>query len=221
MDPLNRAALIVRPKRRYKEWADSVATGDEDPIFDLDEARLTPIVYLVAAPADDGLEDLIDEYAAEIFEAQLELWHLDEADWPVNRSAHVFRDWFDVTLADWVSDLDPGEPLEFDAEDDAAAEMIEALRGNPDTSLTCAWCAVEIGLDDPITTLSLKGERQPQPEPGVIELSVADRVFNALVPTDESALGRQGVTAFLMFCSDDCGRAFREAWLTERGALSL
>jgi hypothetical protein len=60
MEPLNRVALIVRPKRRYQEWADSVATGDDDPIFDLDEARLTPTVYLAAAPSEHDLEDLID-----------------------------------------------------------------------------------------------------------------------------------------------------------------
>jgi hypothetical protein len=221
MEPLNRVALIVRPKRRYKEWADSVATGDDDPIFDLDEARLTPTVYLVAAQSEHGLEDLIDEYAADIFETQLEQWHLRQADWPVNRSPHVFRDWFDVTLADWVSDLDPGEPLDLEPEDYEDAEMIEALRSNPDAALTCSWCAAEIGLDGPITTLSLKGERRPHPEPAVIELTVADRVFNAIVPSDASEAGRQGVTAFVVFCGDDCGGAFHDAWVKERGALTL
>ena len=54
-----------------------------------------------------------------------------------------------------------------------------------------------------------------------IDLSVADRAFKDLVPSDESEAGRQGVTAFLMFCSDDCGRAFRDAWVNERGALTL
>ena len=221
MEPLNRAALIVRPKRRYKEWADSVATGDEDPIFDLDEQRLAPTVFLVAPPTEYHLEDLVDEYATEIFEAMLEQWHLDEADWPVNRSAHVFRDWFDATLSDWVSDLDPDEPLDLDLEARDEAELIEALRGNPEATLTCAWCAREVGPDDPITTLTLKGPRQPQAEPAVIELSVADRVCRAVVPSDESEWGRQGVAAFLILCSDDCGGAPRDAWVKEGGARPL
>jgi hypothetical protein len=219
MDPLNRTALIVRPKRRYKEWADSVATGDDDPIFDLDQARLSPTVYLIAAPPDDDLEDLIDEYAGEIFEAQLELWHLDEADWPANRSAHVFRDWFDVTLADIVSDLDPSEPLDLDPEDDDDhEEMLDALRGDSDAPLTCSWCAREIGEDDPVATVSLKGERPPQPKPGLIDLSVAGRDFVALAPSDDSEAGRQGIMAMVLFCGDDCAAAFREAWKKERGS---
>src|SRR3954462_6888100 len=115
MEPVNRFALIVRPKRRYKGWADSVAESD-DAVFDLDEARGTPAVYLVAVPAEVGLQDIIDDYSADIFEEQLMVWHKDERAWPVNRSPHVFRDWFDVTLADTVIDLDPEEPTDVDDE---------------------------------------------------------------------------------------------------------
>src|SRR5215471_18906097 len=216
MDPLNRAALIVRPKRRFKEWADSVA-GD-DAIFDLDMARLSPMVYLVAAHPDDEVEDLIDEYADEIFASQLEQWQIDEAGWPVNRSPHVFRDWFDVTLADWVSDLDPGEPLEYDpALDEDAAPLIEALRGNPDAPLTCAWCEREIGPDEALVSLYLKGQRGPEPEARVIDVPVAGRVLKGVVPSDDSEGGRTGVCAFMLFCSDECGMAVRDVWTAERG----
>ena len=125
MIQLNRAALIVRPKRRYKEWADSVATGDDDPVFDLDAARTTPSVYLVAAPPQLPVSDLIDEYALDVFEEQLAAWHDDEGAWPVNRSPHVFRDWFDVTVADDVVDLDPEEPVDL-------AGDVEAFDEDPD-----------------------------------------------------------------------------------------
>src|ERR1043165_7249645 len=149
MEPLNRAALIVRPKRRFKEWADSVA-GD-DVIFDLETARLSPPVYLVAARPDDEVESLIDEYAAEIFDAQLEQWQIDEAGWPVNRTPHVFRDWFDVGLADWVTD--------------------------PDPALACAWCGREIGPDEDLVALHLKGPREPHTEARLIDVPVAGRVL--------------------------------------------
>src|SRR4051812_39690319 len=145
MESMNRVALLVRPKRRYKEWADSVAIGDDDPIFDLDAARTAPAVYLVA-PAKDAFEqDVVDEYSTDIFELELEAWHTDVATWPVNRSPHVFRDWFDVTLSEMVVDLDPAEPLDSDLDgEDDRTELLDALAGVPGAVLSCAWCGTEI-----------------------------------------------------------------------------
>ncbi len=219
MGYLNRTALIVRPKRRYKEWADSVASGDDDPIFDLDEARLTPTVYLAAASPDDGVEDLIDEYAREIFDSQLELWHTDEAAWPVNRSAHVFRDWFDVTVTDLVTDLDPEEPIDDDLEADAEAEeMLDVLRGGPGGSLTCAWCGTVVDPDRPAMTMPLLGKRQPQPETGLAEIEVGGRRMTAVVPGDDTRGGREGISAVVIACRDECADALLDAWEHERGA---
>ena len=67
---------------------------------------------------------------------------------------------------------------------------------------------------------SLKGVRPPRPEPGVIEVTVAGRAFKAVAPADDSAAGRDGVSAFLIFCSDECGHAFGDAWTTEHGTPS-
>lgn len=217
MDPLHRVALIVRPKRRYKEWADSVAGSDEDPIFDLEEARAAPAVYLIAPSDDASLQDLIDRYADDIFEEQLEGWHTDESAWPVNRSAHVFRDWFDVSLGPWVVDLDDLEPLSPEYDDDD--EMIEALSGAPGAGLFCAWCRSHIDEGTEVTTVSLTGVREPQAKPDIVELRIADRIVPALVPSDDSA-GKEGVMALVMFCSQDCAQAFQDAWSRERGALN-
>jgi hypothetical protein len=216
---VNRVALIVRPKRRYKEWADSVSEGDEDPIFDLDEARATPAVYLVAPSDDASLQDLIDRYAEDIFEEQLEGWHTDDAAWPANRSAHVFRDWFDVSLGPWVVDLDDAEPFEADEFDEGDDELIEALSGAPGTKLFCAWCHSHIDENAEVTTVSLAGARVPQPTLEIIDLRVADRIVPAVVPSDDSPAGKKGVAAIIMFCSKDCGRAFEDAWSRERGLL--
>jgi hypothetical protein len=224
MEPLNRVALLVRPKRRYKEWADSVADGDDDPMFDLEQPRIASAVYLVAARHGDPLQDLIDDYAADIFEAELEGWSTDETRWPANRSPHVFRDWFDVTLGEVVVDLDPGEPMEIDFDDeDVEAEesdLLAALSGDPGATLRCAWCEVVIERDDPVVIVDLKGPRTPHPEPEVIDLAVGGRVFPAVVPSDDSDGGRAGLMAFVSFCGDGCASAFREAWNRERGAVS-
>lgn len=217
MELLNRVALIVRPKRRYAEWTVTVAVGDDDPDFDLDEARLNPSVYLVAARDDENLEDLIDDYSAEIFEAELQSWHTDEAGWPVNRSAHVFRDWFDVTLGPLVHDLDPEEPLDFDTEPAELdrEELLAALAGDPDAELRCAWCEAAIDADAPVATAFVLGQRTPHETPEAIDLEVGGRIVPAVVPSDGSEAAERGVAAMIVCCGDDCRHAFEEAWARE------
>jgi hypothetical protein len=220
MELLNRVALLVRPKRRYAEWTGSVATGDDDPVFNLEEARLNPSVYLVAARDDEHVEDLIDEYAAEIFEAELDSWHTDEAAWPVNRSPHVFRDWFDVTVGSMVRDLDPEEPLDFDLDPEALEreELLDALAGDSDADLRCAWCETPIAVDAPISTVFVTGPRTPHEFAEVIELTVDGRAVPAVVPSDRSQAAAIDVMAMVLCCGDACRRAFQDAWARDHGA---
>lgn len=108
MEPINRFALIVRPKRRYMEWANAVDT--DGPRLTLDELpSLTEVYLLDATDSEADREELIDVYAEEIWEQQLDGWSTDETQWPVNRTPHALRDWFDLTFVDMVFDADnPG-----------------------------------------------------------------------------------------------------------------
>ena len=187
-----------------------------------------PSVYLVADSEEPAsLQELIDLNAADIFEDQLEGWHTDEGAWPRNRSPHVFRDWFDVTLSGWVVDLDsdlvPGQEDGFDDEenelDDEDDELIEGLRGGPGSAIACAWCGGRIDHDGRVVTLTLKGPSRPaQTTTEVVELEVAGRMIPAIVPPDESPAAREGAMALVMFCGTECAGAFEEAWHRERGA---
>lgn len=110
MDWLNRIALVVTPKRRFFDWVNGLP--EAGPPLDTEEAASHRMVYL-AATGDPmpPLNELIDTYWEEIFEEALEEWVLDESLWPVNRTPHVFRDWFHVDSIDGVADMDPGEPV--------------------------------------------------------------------------------------------------------------
>ncbi len=71
---LNRAAVMVRPKQPYIDWAagvdDSGLTPEED-----DE----PTVYLVPAYTDeDEAWEILEEVYETIFESELYNWHIDE-----------------------------------------------------------------------------------------------------------------------------------------------
>jgi hypothetical protein len=142
MITLDRVALIVRPKRRFVEWANRVEP--EGPTLTLERARAEATVYLVAV--EDDLEDvraMIDEYAVEVFEEQLLGWHEDESAWPANRTPHVFRDWFDVEVADIVNDLDEHVPI-----DPAWAPSVEEAWNH------CGWCGAELEKGESRRTVS-------------------------------------------------------------------
>ncbi|MGH9257134.1 MAG: hypothetical protein ACRD3C_21450 [Vicinamibacterales bacterium] len=110
MELLNRAALIVTPRRRFLEWVNRLP--DCGKPLTIEDAPSLRTVYL-AATGDEvpPLADLIEIYWEEIFEESLDDWTHDESLWPVNRTSHVFRDWFQVDCIDGVVDADPDEPV--------------------------------------------------------------------------------------------------------------
>ena len=92
---INRAAVVVRPKAPFFEWARSVEGGlpeSTDPWTS---------VYLVAAGENEEPSQVMRRCFASIFEEQLD-------DWPWLRTMVMFREWLKVTLIDLVFDLADG-----------------------------------------------------------------------------------------------------------------
>ena len=110
MEPLNRTAVIVTPKRRFLEWVNRLP--DVGKPLTIDDASSLRMVYL-ASTGDEPpeLSEVVDTYWEDIFEDSLHGWTHDESLWPANRTPHVFRDWFHVDYIEDVADADPDEPL--------------------------------------------------------------------------------------------------------------
>ena len=86
---INRAALIVRPKQPYVDWANSV--DNDGPRAILQELRTDPSIYLVETIA--LLEDfdvLIDDTWEWIFREQLDGWMRDPDLWPEGLTREMF-----------------------------------------------------------------------------------------------------------------------------------
>jgi hypothetical protein len=172
---LARAALIVRPKRRFVDWVNAIDHGG--PKYSIEEARTNPTVYLVYfGPGDQErpFSEFVDEVAEEVFEAQLSQWSEDEAAWPANRSPHGFRQFFDVEFADTVCDVDEDDPISvdedverdldegydedlYDEDEDSEDEEAQDLDEDELQSLhelavivsRCAWCERDLPEDGP------------------------------------------------------------------------
>ncbi len=211
MEVVNRIALIVRPKRRYLEWIRRSngprVTEEMLPSFET--------VYLLEGESEAAdLQELIDEYADELFEHQLEQWSENEDLWPPNRTPHVFRDWFDARVIDLVCDADPDAPW-------SLLELDDDEEGDVDAQWsTCAWCGGSIEGE----VLTITG-RLPQPhqvegiESGTFEVPLGDRTVVGLMSAPDSEARKAGADFLFVFCGEACGLAFKAAWNRERGAL--
>jgi len=112
---VNRAAITVKPKQPYIDWAN--ALDDDGPKL-TDEHLPERAVYLID-DIDDFLgekEAIIKRYFGEIFEQELVAWHRVESEWPANRNFATFMEWFEVEVHSMILDLGHGridtEPFE-------------------------------------------------------------------------------------------------------------
>lgn len=98
---VNRAALIVRPKQPFLDWA--ARLDDSGLVPDVDGEKT---VYLIPEFESDeeGLR-LLKRVYAEIFERELDGWHTDSSAWPQRRDFKTFQQWFSVELHSVVEDV--------------------------------------------------------------------------------------------------------------------
>ncbi len=100
---INRAALIVRPKQPYVDWANSV--DDDGPRAIRQGLRTDPSIYLVETI--DYLEDfdlLVEDTWEWIFKEQLNGWMRDPDLWPEELTREMFLEWFDCELSTVIWD---------------------------------------------------------------------------------------------------------------------
>jgi hypothetical protein len=107
---LNRAAVIVRPKQPYLDWAKSLDDSGLVP-----DPRGEQTVYLVPDYWDDDEAwAMLERIYPIIFEDELHGWCTDEASWPTPRDFGMFKEWFEVELHSVVEDLVDDELVDQD-----------------------------------------------------------------------------------------------------------
>ncbi|HEY6940108.1 hypothetical protein [Dokdonella sp.] len=98
---LNRAALIVRPRQPFLDWAAALEQDGVNPDPDGEQT-----VYLIPEPDDnEEAERILQEVYPHVFENELDSWWTDESAWPQERSFAVFMAWFAVEIHTVIHDL--------------------------------------------------------------------------------------------------------------------
>src|SRR5262245_15314858 len=98
---INRAVLIVRPKKPFFDWAATLDGSGLDPDVEGEQT-----VYLIPEFDDEQrAEEILKEVYSEVFENELFGWHTDESAWPAPRDFKTFCEWFTIELHSIVEDL--------------------------------------------------------------------------------------------------------------------
>ena len=107
MRRVKRAAVCVRPKQPYIDWANGL---DEDGVKIGVEFMPDENVYLIDDMPEGSIdpEGLLEPYYAAIFEEELGAWHRVEAEWPQRRNFKTFQAWFEIEVHSMVLDLKGG-----------------------------------------------------------------------------------------------------------------
>lgn len=100
---INRSVAIIRPKRPFIKWANSLPDNEReyaDEAFQSDcQAVLIP-EYDTDKDAEKYINDIWDD----LFEEELWGWCTNEDWWPKVRTQKMFWQWFDIEFHSIVSD---------------------------------------------------------------------------------------------------------------------
>lgn len=112
----NRTVLIVRPKKPFEAWCESLPEIPEEAktLIKAMVAALpaelrsepqepgppAPDLYLVEPHDFPDVEEYMRLHWREILETELFGWSEDPSTWPKKRTQEMFGDWFDVEVLD-------------------------------------------------------------------------------------------------------------------------
>ena len=114
----NRAAILVRPKEPFAQWASRVCRDAHE--VTVEELRKESTVFMVeSVDLQEDAEEVMKRYSDEIFEFLLWECCTEKEFWPSSRDWDTFKEWVDASYYGLVLDLlhDGIKSEEFDEEE--------------------------------------------------------------------------------------------------------
>lgn len=101
-EPINRNAILGRPKKPFFDWLNSVFPEDASQ-EQLEENN----IYLIREmDSNETIKKWIKVNFENLFENELNEWYTDEKVWPQNRTYKLFQAWFDVEIHSMILDVE-------------------------------------------------------------------------------------------------------------------
>jgi len=101
-DHVNRSAILVKARQPWYDWINNIY-----PDSPTTESSREPNVYLIKTKDNNQvLLNWIKIHFDEIFQNELNDWHIDENDWPQKRTFTMFKLWFEFEVCSMVLDIE-------------------------------------------------------------------------------------------------------------------
>jgi hypothetical protein len=105
-ESIDRNAVIVKPKKPFYDWIDSVFPDDDPSVNRKDEFN----IYLVQEmDSNEQVRQYVELNFEMIFANELNDWYSDEDKWPANRTSEMFFAWFELEINSMILDLEEYE----------------------------------------------------------------------------------------------------------------
>jgi hypothetical protein len=100
---INRSVAIIKPKKPFVDWANSI--GEEEEQYSIsDFSTDCSVILLPVVDSDEHAEAFIKKIYQDIFEIELSSWIVIDDMWPKNRTHKMFLEWFDVEFHSMIFD---------------------------------------------------------------------------------------------------------------------
>ncbi len=101
-DAIDRNAIIVRKKKPFFDWLNSIYPEDEQYSSLVDNN-----IYLIREMEDnEAILKWLRKNYEKIFINELNDWYTNEDRWPENRTFIMFTEWFDIEICSTVLELE-------------------------------------------------------------------------------------------------------------------
>lgn len=104
MEQINRAVVVLKPRQTLADWVNRTVPLDT-PVT-VEELAQDCTAVLVPATMDlrKEVSEYLDDFKPALFELELDEWNRDPADWPAERTAADFDNWFELEVHSVVYD---------------------------------------------------------------------------------------------------------------------
>jgi len=111
LQTVNRMVAVLKPKKPYLDWINSLPGMDKTPVTFEDLNRECSCCLLPEYDDNEQGREFILKNSQKIFEVELGAWDNSGEDWPEKLDRRLFKEFFDIEVHSELIDLMKG-PIE-------------------------------------------------------------------------------------------------------------